>query len=421
MSDPDVKLTDLENGIRVVSATMTSVESVSLGAWFGIGTRNEPADANGVAHLLEHMAFKGTNGRSAAAIAEEIELVGGHLNAYTSREQTAYYAKLLKDDMGLGVDVLSDILQNSTFAELELDRERNVVLQEIGQSADTPDDIIFDYFQETAYPNQGLGRPVLGTGDIISKMSRETVIKFINDNYGSEQMIFSAAGNICHNKLVDLVNNKFSSFSKKQIPGLELANYVGGDWRQDKKLEQVHLVIGFPSVTFYDPDFYAQQVLSMLLGGGMSSRLFQEVREKRGLVYSIYSFTSAYRDSGMLGIYAGTGEKQIKELVPVVCDELLAIKESDLEVEIERSKVQLRSGLMMSRETTSNRCEQMAQHLLVYGDIMTVEEIVEKVNHVDISSVKRVIKKLLATVPTLTALGPISNLEAYDKFCGRLK
>jgi predicted Zn-dependent peptidase len=323
--------------------------------------------------------------------------------------------------MGLGVDVLGDILQNSTFAELELDRERNVVLQEIGQSADTPDDVIFDYFQETAYPNQGLGRPVLGTGDIISKMSRETVIKFINDNYGGEQMIFSAAGNICHNKLVDLVNNKFSSFSKKQIPGLELANYVGGDWRQDKKLEQVHLVIGFPGVTFYDPDFYAQQVLSMLLGGGMSSRLFQEVREKRGLVYSIYSFTSAYRDSGMLGIYAGTGEKQIKELVPVVCDELLAIKESDLEVEIERSKVQLRSGLMMSRETTSNRCEQMAQHLLVYGDIMTVEEIVEKVNQVDIISVKRVIKKLLATVPTLTALGPISKLESYDKFCDRFK
>ena len=421
MSDSEVKVTNLENGIRIVSDTMTSVESVSLGAWFGIGTRNEPADANGVAHLLEHMAFKGTNGRSATAIAEEIELVGGHLNAYTSREQTAYYAKLLKDDMGLGVDVLSDILQNSTFAELELDRERNVVLQEIGQSADTPDDIIFDYFQETAYPNQGLGRPVLGTDDIISKMPRETVVKFVNDNYGGEQMIFSAAGNICHNKLVDLVNNKFLSFSKKQIPELELANYVGGDWRQEKKLEQVHLLIGFPGVTFYDPDFYAQQVLSMLLGGGMSSRLFQEVREKRGLVYSIYSFTSAYRDSGILGIYAGTGEKQIKELVPVVCDELLAITESDLEVEIERSKVQLRSGLLMSRETTSNRCEQMAQHLLVHGGIMTVEEIVEKVNQVDMLSVKRVIKKLLATVPTLTALGPISNLEAYDKFCCRLK
>ena len=365
MSEPKVKVTNLDNGIRVVSDTMNSVESVSLGAWFGIGTRNESADVNGVAHLLEHMAFKGTNGRSAAAIAEEVEIVGGHLNAYTSREQTAYYAKLLKDDMSLGVDILSDILQNFIFAALELDRERNVVLQEIGQCADTPDDIIFDYFQSTAYPEQGLGRPVLGTGEIISKMSRDTVIKFINDNYGGEQMVFSAAGNICHDNLVDLVNNKFSSVSKKQIPELEPANYVGGDWRQHKKLEQVHLIIGFPGVTFYDPDFYAQQVLSMLLGGGMSSRLFQEVREKRGLVYSIYAFTSAYRDSGILGIYAGTGEKQIKELVPVVCDELLGIIESDLELEIERSKVQLRSGLLMSRETTSNRCEQMAQHILV--------------------------------------------------------
>ena len=404
MSESPVKVTNLDNGIRVVSDTMNSVESVSLGAWFGIGTRNESADVNGVAHLLEHMAFKGTSGRSAAAIAEEVEIVGGHLNAYTSREQTAYYAKLLKDD-----------------AELELDRERNVVLQEIGQCADTPDDIIFDYFQSTAYPDQGLGRPVLGTGEIISKMSRDTVIKFINDNYGGEQMVFSAAGNICHDNLVDLVNSKFSSVSKKQIPELEPANYVGGDWREHKNLEQVHLIIGFPGVTFYDPDFYAQQVLSMLLGGGMSSRLFQEVREKRGLVYSIYAFTSAYRDSGILGIYAGTGEKQIKELVPVVCDELLGIIESDLELEIERSKVQLCSGLLMSRETTSNRCEQMAQHLLVHGGIMTVEEIVEKVNQVDIISVKRVIKKLLVTVPTLTALGPISNLESYEKFCDRLK
>ena len=184
MSESQVKVTNLDNGIRVVSDTMNSVESVSLGAWFGIGTRNESADVNGVAHLLEHMAFKGTNGRSAAAIAEEVEIVGGHLNAYTSREQTAYYAKLLKDDMSLGVDILSDILQNSIFAELELDRERNVVLQEIGQCADTPDDIIFDYFQSTAYPDQGLGRPVLGTGEIISKMSRDTVIKFINNNYG---------------------------------------------------------------------------------------------------------------------------------------------------------------------------------------------------------------------------------------------
>jgi predicted Zn-dependent peptidase len=421
MSESEPKVTKLTNGIRVVSDKMESVESVSMGAWFEVGTRNESASVNGVAHVLEHMAFKGTKNRRASEIAEEIELVGGHLNAYTSREQTAYYAKLLKDDIGLGVDILADILQNSTFEEQELERERSVILQEIGQAADTPDDIIFDYFQATAYPGQALGRPVLGTADIVGQMSRDTVIKFITNNYGGGQMVFSAAGNVDHEDLVDRVQLQFSSLPKKAVLKIEPANYLGGDWRQYKDLEQVHLILGFPGATFYDPDFYAQQVLSMLLGGGMSSRLFQEVREKRGLVYSIYSFTSAYRDSGMLGIYAGTGEREIQELIPVVCEELLNITDCDLESEVQRSKTQLRSGLLMSRETNSNRCEQMAQHLLVHGQIMTVSEIIGKVNEVDADSVKRVAKKIIATKPTLTALGPISNLESYQKFCDRLR
>lgn len=421
MSESEAQVTELTNGIRVVSDKMESVESVSMGAWFGIGTRNESVSVNGVAHVLEHMAFKGTKNRRASEIAEEIELVGGHLNAYTSREQTAYYAKLLKDDIGLGIDILADILQNSTFEEEELERERSVILQEIGQAADTPDDIIFDHFQATAYPGQALGRPVLGTADIVGKISRNTVIKFITDNYGGGQMVFSAAGNVDHEDLVDRVQLQFSSLPQKAVSKIEPANYLGGDWRQYKDLEQVHLILGFPAATFYDPDFYAQQVLSMLLGGGMSSRLFQEVREKRGLVYSIYSFTSAYRDSGMLGIYAGTGEREIQELIPVVCEELLTIIDCDLDSEVQRSKTQLRSGLLMSRETNSNRCEQMAQHLLVHGQIMTVSEIIEKVDAVDTDSVRRVAKKIIATKPTLTALGPISNLESYQKLCDRLR
>jgi predicted Zn-dependent peptidase len=421
MSELEIKVTELENGIRVVSDKMESVESVSLGAWFAVGTRNEQEDINGVAHLLEHMAFKGTKRRSSIEIAEEIELVGGYLNAYTSREQTAYYAKVLKDDTGLAVDILGDILQNSTFEEQELKRERGVVLQEIGQAADTPDDIIFDYFQETAYPNQALGRPVLGKAKVVGEMSRDTVMDFINKNYGGEQMVFSAAGNINHQDLVDQVNTQFYSLPRKSLPPTEIANYVGGDCRLNKNLEQVHVILGFPGVTFYDPDFYAQQVFSTLLGGGMSSRLFQEIREKRGLVYSIYSFTSAYQDSGMFGIYAGTGEKQIEELIPVVCNELLKMIDVDLDAEIARSKTQLKSGLFMSREATSNRCEQMAQHLLVHGRVMSVDEIVEKVNEVDSVSVKRIAKKMMKNLPTLTALGPVSNLESYEKLCDRLK
>jgi predicted Zn-dependent peptidase len=416
-----MSMTELGNGVRILTDHMASVESVSLGAWFGVGTRNEAPEVNGVAHLLEHMAFKGTKRRGPADIAEEIEAVGGHLNAYTSREQTAYYAKVLKDDVGLAVDILGDILQNSTFDEQELTRERTVVLQEIGQAADTPDDIIFDLFQETAYPGQALGRPVLGRAEVVGKMTRGTIVDFVEANYGGGQLVFSAAGNVDHEALVAAVEAGFGALASKQPAAVEPARYVGGELREERDLEQVHLILGFPGIAFHDPDFYAQQVFSMLLGGGMSSRLFQEIREKRGLVYSIYSFASAYHDGGLLGIYAGTGEQEVAELVPVVCEELAKLADADLEAEVTRSRTQLKSGLLMSREGTSSRCEQMAQHMLVYGRVMSVEEIVAKVDAVDPDSVRRVVKRLLAETPTLTALGPLSQLEPYDTLRGRLR
>ena len=412
--------TELANGIRIVSDPMSTVESVSLGAWFGVGARNEAPQVNGVAHFLEHMAFKGTKRRGPRDIAEEIEAVGGHLNAYTSREQTAYYAKVLKNDVGLAVDILGDILQNSTFEEAELARERTVILQEIGQAADTPDDIIFDLFQEVAYPNQALGRPVLGRAEVVGEMSRDAIVDFIGSNYGGDRMIFAAAGNVDHDTLVASVEAGFGGLPKRQLAAVEPARYAGGELREERDLEQVHLILGFPGVNFHDPDFHAQQVFSVLLGGGMSSRLFQEIREKRGLVYSIYSFTSAYHDDGLLGIYAGTGEDQVAELVPVVCEELAKLTDADLEAEVIRSRTQMKSGLLMSRETTSNRCEQIAQHMLVYGRVMPVDEIVAKVDAVDADAVRRVARRLLEGKPTLTAIGPLSKLESYDTICGRL-
>jgi predicted Zn-dependent peptidase len=412
--------TRLDNGVQVISDPMSTVESVSLGAWFGVGARNEAPEVNGVAHFLEHMAFKGTERRGPSDIAEEIEAVGGHLNAYTSREQTAYYAKVLKQDVGLAVDILGDILQNSTFQEDEISRERTVILQEIGQAADTPDDIIFDLFQETAYPDQALGRPVLGRSEVVSKMPRDAIVDFVGANYGGGQMIFSAAGNVDHDALVASVGASFGGLPTRTPVTVQPARYAGGEVREERDLEQVHLVLGFPGVNFHDPDFHAQQVFSMLLGGGMSSRLFQEIREKRGLVYSIYSFTSAYQDSGLLGIYAGTGEDQVAELVPVVCDELAKLTDADLEAEVIRSRTQLKSGLLMSRETTSSRCEQVAQHMLVYGRVMPVDEIVAKVDAVDADAVRRVARRLLETKPTVTAIGPLSRLESYDSIRGRL-
>jgi predicted Zn-dependent peptidase len=415
-----LQYTRLDNGIQVISDPMATVESVSLGAWFGVGARNEAQEVNGVAHFLEHMAFKGTERRGPADIAEEIEAVGGHLNAYTSREQTAYYAKVLKQDTGLAVDILGDILRNSTFLDAEISRERTVILQEIGQAADTPDDIIFDLFQETAYPDQALGRPVLGRADVVGRMPRDAIVGFVDTNYGGEQMIFSAAGNIEHDALVADVAASFGTLPRRSPAAVQPARYAGGEWREEKDLEQVHLVLGFEGTPFHDPEFHAQQVLSMLLGGGMSSRLFQEIREKRGLVYSIYSFSSAYQDTGLLGIYAGTGEEQLAELVPVVCEELVKLADADLEAEVVRSRAQLKSGLLMSRETTSNRCEQVAQHMLVYGRVMPVDEIVAKVDAVDADAVRRVARRLLKSKPTLAALGPLSRLEPYDAICGRL-
>ncbi|MBH69567.1 MAG: peptidase M16 [Rhodospirillaceae bacterium] len=415
-----VKVTELPGGIRVVTEKMSSVESVSLGAWFGVGTRNETVETNGVAHLLEHMVFKGTKHRTAQEIVGQIEFVGGHINAYTSREQTAYFARVLRNDIGIVVDVLADILQHSIFDKSELKRERNVILQEIGQAEDTPDDIIFDYFQETAFPDQAVGRPVLGRAVVVSEISRRTVIEFIKDNYSGNRMVFAAAGDIEHEDLVDQVAARFNSLSSTDAEMVdEPAEYSGGDFRQKKDLEQIHLVIGFPGLAYGHQEFYASQVLSMLLGGGMSSRLFQEVREKRGLAYAIHTFTTSFRDGGLIGIYAGTAEHKIQEMLPVISDELNNIGVSDLDREIYRSKVQLKSALLMGREATSNRCEQLASQLLTHGRVKPMEEILQKLDEVDSDLIKKVIKRTLNQPPTLAAIGPISKLEPYSVFQSR--
>ena len=414
-----VRETQLDNGVRVVTDTMETVESVSLGAWFGVGTRHERPEINGVAHLLEHMAFKGTQRRTSVDIAEEIEAVGGHLNAYTSREVTAYFAKVLKEDAGLAIDILSDILINSTFEEEELTRERSVVLQEIGQAADTPDDIVFDLFQETAFPDQPVGRPVLGTAEIVTGMPRQSIVDFVSENYAGDGMVFSAAGNIEHEALVSAVEAGFLPLRADGMATSEPAAYVGGEHREERELEQVHLLLGLPGAGFHDEGFYAQQIFSTLFGGGMSSRLFQEVREKRGLAYSIYSFNASYRDGGLFGVYAGTGEQDLTELVPVVCGELTKVAGDITDQEIDRARAQLKSGLLMSREATSARCEQAAQQTLVYGRRIPVPELVERIEAVDRDAIRSVVEGLCSARPTVTAIGPLSQLEPYDTLAAR--
>jgi len=416
-----VEVSTLGNGLRVVTEAMPRVETVSCGVWVGTGARNEAKSVNGVAHLLEHMAFKGTERRSAQDIVEEIESVGGHLNAYTSREQTAYYAKVLKENTHLALDLLSDILQHSTFEEQELERERAVVIQEIGQAHDTPDDRIFDYFQMAAFPDQPLGRPVLGEVETVEAMPREQIIQHMRAGYGGDQMVLAAAGNLVHEDFVAQAGAVFDALPAQGHVDMEPGRYQGGAHFEDRDLEQVHLLLGFPGLSYEDDAFYSTSVMSTLLGGGMSSRLFQEIRERRGLVYSIYSYASFYRDCGLFGIYAGTGPGDIEELLPVICEEIRRLPETLEEREIERARTQLKAATLMSLESTGSRCEQMGQQMLIFGRPLTTEEQVERIEAVDAAAVRDVALRIFTGCPTIAAIGPLTQIMEYDQLVSALK
>ena len=417
----EVRVTTLANGLKVASADMPGLETASVGVWVNAGARNETLELNGVSHLLEHMAFKGTLRRNALAIAEEIESVGGHLNAYTSREQTAYIARVLKGDVPLAVDLLADILQHTTMPEDELAREREVVIQEIAQVHDTPDDMVFDQFQETAFPDQPIGRSILGTVEKVGGFSRQAVMGYMGDQYSAENMVAVAAGRVDHDEFASLVEVAFDALPPATPGAIEPAVYMGGDQRSERDLEQVHLVVGFNGVRFGDPAFFAEQVLATVLGGGMSSRLFQEVREKRGLAYSVFAFASSYSDSGLFGIYAGTGESHTGELMPVICDEVTKIASSVDDDELDRARAQIKASLLMSLESPSSRCEQIARHMMIYGRPLPPEEIIERIDAVDCDAVTAAARHLIDDGrPTVTALGPISGLESYDAIAGRL-
>ena len=415
-----VRLSTLPNGMRVATVAMEAVETASIGVWVGVGTRHEQAEVNGVAHFLEHMVFKGTERRSARGIAEEIEAVGGYLNAHTAREQTAFYAKVLKDDTALAFDIIADILQHSAFDPDEVKRERAVVLQEIGQALDTPDDIIFDHFQSTAFPDQAIGRPVLGSAAIVEKLDRGALMGYLDGNYGAKSMVLAAAGRVDHDAIVELAKRGFAKLPGERKPLHEAARYTGGEYREDRELEQVHLVLGFPAVSHTDPDYYTQAVLATMLGGGMSSRLFQEVREKRGLAYSIYSFASSFLDSGLFGVYAGTGEDEVAELTKVVAEQIRAATLPAGEEEVRRARAQIKAGLLMSLESTSARAEQAAGQLLVFDRIITTEEIVSKIDSVTGDDMARVARRIFAGKPTLAAMGPLARLPSLNDIGERL-
>jgi len=416
----EIRETRLPSGLVVLTDPMAVVETTSIGVWVEAGTRHEPAAVNGVSHLLEHMAFKGTERRSARDIAEEMDAVGGHLNAYTARDHTAYYAKVLKEDVALALDIVADILQHSTMDAEELAREQTVVVQEIAQAIDTPDDIIFDHFQAAAFPDQPLGRPVLGSEKLVRAMTRDTVLDYMRSHYSASNMVLSAAGRVDHDQLVEAADKAFSALPAHRRSRTKPARYVGGEYREERDIEQVNLLLGFQGIDYRDDDYYAASVLSTLLGGGMSSRLFQEIREKRGLAYSIYSFTSSYAECGLFGVYAGCGEDEVAELVPVLCDEVTGVTGGIRPEELERARAQLKASILMSLESTSSRCELLARQKVIYGRPVPVAEVVAKVQAITAEDVVRVAKRLFSTVPTVAALGPLAKLESYDAIKGRL-
>lgn len=397
-----------------------SVETVAVGVWVAAGTRHETPEVMGISHLLEHMAFKGTVKRSAYDIAEQMDNVGGQLNAYTSRDHTAYYAKVLKEDLSLAVDILSDILLNATMDDEEFAREQQVVVQEILQSEDTPDDIVFDRLQSTAYPGQALGWPVLGTVDSVNRMTPDNLRNYMGRNYTSGDIVVSASGRVDHDEFVRTVADAFSGLTKGDGPSATAARYVGGDVREMRPVEQLHLVLGFDGVGYHHEDYYPLSALSVLFGEGLSSRLFQEVREQRGLAYSVFSSTNACEDSGLFTIYAGTGPEQTHELVDVLCDEIKKMADGATEEEVTRAKAQLKAGLLMGLESPGSRCVQRARQILVYGRLLDTDEIIQKVEGVDSAAILKATQSLFSTTPTIAAVGQIDQLGSYDGIRAKL-
>ncbi|MEH6402271.1 MAG: pitrilysin family protein [Sneathiella sp.] len=416
----DLKVSTLKNGMRVVTDPMPHLETAAVGIWVNTGARHETHAENGISHVLEHMAFKGTEKRSALDIAESIEAVGGHLNAYTSRDQTAYYARVLKNDVSLATDILADILQNSTFDEEELVREKEVIVQEIGQTNDTPDDVIFDHLQETAFPKQAVGRSILGTAEGVRGFERETIASYLKNRYLAPKMVLSSSGAVDHDELVALAEEKFSKLETEGQSLLEAANYQGGEYREERDLEQVHIALSVPGLSYTDKDFYAVQILSGLLGGGMSSRLFQEIREKRGLCYSVFAFSSSFDDTGLFTVYAGTGQDQIAELSGVITEELLRATADISESEIHKARAQHKAGLLMGLESPAARCEVHARQMLIYGRTIPTAEISAEIDAVTAEQVMQVASRLFTNVkPTVAGLGPIKNLESFDQIAAR--
>ena len=415
-----IEISTLANGLRVVSHEMPHLETTSLGIWVGAGARDETEAQNGISHLLEHMAFKGTKTRSARDIAEEIEAVGGELNAATGPESTGYFARVLAGDEGVALEILADILLNSQFTSGELKREREVIIQEIAGVRDSPEEVAIDLLHEAAYPSQAVGRSILGTPASLGSIKAQQLKDFSRKHYAPDNMVLAAAGGVSHSAFLRHAEALFGGLSAQKRTDGEAAFYKGGTRAFAKPFEQCHLIIGFESPSYLDEQFYAAQVASGILGGGLSSRLFQEVREKRGLCYSVDSSAWGMRDTGMFVIQAATGASTMTKLTDVISAELKDLgAKGPTKAEMARAKAQMKAGLLMSLESSSARAEQMARQLLTFDKLLTTAELVERVDAVTSKQVRAFAEQVTTGVPSVVVVGAGSRSKDHAAYAAQ--
>jgi len=404
----------LPNGVRILTEEIDYVRSVAVGIWVGTGSRNESEEYEGISHFIEHMFFKGTQNRTALQLAESLESVGGQLNAFTTKELTCYFAKVLDEDTGLAIDVLSDMFFNSLFDNKEIDKEKNVVLEEIKMYQDTPDELIHDLFSQYVWNNHPLGKPILGEEATISGFNEQKIRQYMETNYTPDKVVIAVAGKINHQDIVDRLSI-FGNFERKsRIIQAEIPQGSIVRKAVNKDTEQMHLIVGVPGFGQNDDDMSALHIINNILGGGLSSRLFQEIREQRGLAYSVYSYHSSYVDTGLFAIYAGTNPAKTEEVIKCILNEMNTLKSRGItDEELRKTKAQLKGNLFLGLESVSSRMSRLGKTEITFDRVKTVEETVEQLEKVTAEDVKRVVDRLwLEDRISIMTLGQNNNWSA---------
>lgn len=387
----------LDNGIRIVCEKIPYVRSVSIGIWVGTGSRSENRSNNGISHFIEHMMFKGTEKRSAKEIAESIDNIGGQLNAFTGKECTCYYTKTLDSHMDIALDVLTDMLFNSKFAPKDIDIEREVILKEIGMYEDSPEELVHDILSETVWEGNPLGYPILGTKECLDNIDRDVIKDYIGNNYTPGNTVISVAGNYDDESLIEKLTGLFKDWKMRDSasPSFEKADFNASSRTKEKDTEQVHICFGFEGVEHGNDDIYTLLAINNIFGGGMSSRLFQRIREEKGLVYSIYSYPSSYKNSGLFTVYAGMSPEHLEEVISLMVDEIKLLNKKGLgREELERSKLQLKGNYILGLESTSSRMNSIGKSELMLGRIFSSDEILKKIDDINMERVNNIISKV---------------------------